>query len=85
MGDRVTVPWVVLIDRSYINQEPNAGTLLRYDHNLSQIQNLQGVPENCQRSNVRAITFKPNIAGKSFTPLFFRHVNTVKMNGEPTF
>ena len=34
----VTVPWVVLlIDRSHINQEPNAGTLLCYDHDLSLI------------------------------------------------
>ena len=34
----VTVPWVVLlIDLSHISQEPNAGTLLCYDHDLSQI------------------------------------------------
>ena len=34
----VTVPWVVLlIDRSRISQEPNAGTLLCYDHDLSLI------------------------------------------------
>ena len=34
----VTVPWVVLlIDRSCISQEPNAGTLLCYDHDLSLI------------------------------------------------
>ena len=34
----VTVPWVVLlIDKSCISQEPNAGTLLCYDHDLSLI------------------------------------------------
>ena len=37
----VTVPWVVLlIDRSRISQEPNAGTLLCYDHDLSLIPGL---------------------------------------------
>ena len=37
----VTVPWVVLpIDRSCISQEPNAGTLLCYDHDLSLIPGL---------------------------------------------
>ena len=37
----VTVPWVVLlIDRSRISQEPNAGTLLCYDHDLSLIMGI---------------------------------------------
>ena len=37
----VIVPWVVLlIDRSRISQEPNAGTLLCYDHDLSLIPGL---------------------------------------------
>ena len=37
----VTVLWVVLlIDRSRISQEPNAGTLLCYDHDLSLIPGL---------------------------------------------
>ena len=46
---------------------------------------LQGVPENCLRSTISAISFRPLNCQKSFTTHFNPGINTSKMNGELAF
>ena len=75
-------------DKSTESQAHTGHTSVSFDfqQDIFKVYNLiQGVPENCLGSNVLTIILKPFICWKCFTPLFFLHIITVKLKGEPPF